>query len=75
MACATLGCGRQTPSPRAKFCPECCLKSAHADSSKRQSFRGGVGVVSNKGGHGVLGNKHGDTPIEEKRGIVIELGT
>ena len=48
MACATLGCGRQTASSRAKFCRQCFLKCARANSLKRRSFRGG-GVVGNKG--------------------------
>ena len=57
MVCATLGCGRQTASSRASFCRLCFLESARANSLKRQSFRGGGGVVGNKGGRGVGGNK------------------
>ena len=49
MVCATLGCGRQTASSRAKFCRQCFLESARTNSLKRQSFRGGGGVVGNKG--------------------------
>ena len=48
MACATVGCGRQTASSRAKFCRQCFLESARASNLKRRSFRGG-GVVGNKG--------------------------
>ena len=50
MACATLGCGKQPASSRAKFCRQCFLESARTNSLKRQSFRGGRGgVVGNKG--------------------------
>ena len=49
MVCATLGCGRQTASSRASFCRQCFLESARTNSLKRQSFRGGGGVVGNKG--------------------------
>ena len=59
MACATLGCGKQTASSRAKFCRKCFLKNAHANSLKRHNFRGGGPVVGNVGGRGVLGNKGG----------------
>ena len=66
MACATLGCGKQPASSRAKFCRQCFLESARTNSLKRQSFRGG-GVVGNKGGRGVVGNKGG-------RGVVGNKG-
>ena len=65
MACATLGCGRQTASSRAKFCRECFLENARANNLKRRSFRGG-GVVGNKGGRGVVGNK-GNTTVGQSK--------
>ena len=73
MACATLGCGRQTASSRAKFCRQCFLESARANSLKRRSFRGGGGVVGNKGNItalGVVGNKGNITA----RGVVGNKG-
>ena len=68
MACATLGCGRQTASSRAKFCRQCFLESARANSLKRRSFRGGS-VVGNKGNitaRGVVGNKGNTTAGQSK---------
>ena len=66
MTCATLGCGRQTVSSRAKFCGQCFLKSARANSLKRHSFRGGGGVLGNKGGRGLVGNKGNTTAGQSK---------
>ena len=47
--CATLGCGRQTVSSRAKLCRPCFLDSARTNSLKRRRWRGGGGVAGNKG--------------------------
>ena len=69
MACATLGCGKQPASSRAKFCRQCFLESARTNSLKRQSFRGGRGVVGNKGNitaRGVVGNKGNTTTGQSK---------
>ena len=90
MACATLGCGRQTASSRAKFCRQCFLESARANSLKRRSFRGGRGgggvvgnkgnitargVVGNKGGRGVVGNKGNTTAGQSKVNAVEKRKT
>ena len=79
MACVTLGCGRQAASSRAKFCRQCFLESARANSLKRRNFRGGRGgggVVGNKGGRGVVGNKGGRGVVGNKggRGVVGNKG-
>ena len=69
MACATLVCGRQTASSRAKFCRQCFLESARANSLKRRSFSGG------RGGGGVVGNKGNTTAGQSKVNAVEKRKT
>ena len=48
MACATLGCGRQTASSRAKFCPQCFLENARANALKSGGRRAKHALVVKK---------------------------